>query len=247
MNDKINNVIFFTGEAATGKTWISDQLVRYLKSNNHVNPFIIHLGDKVRADQKAGIEPANSFINKTENKILLSKDEIEQLMSHYLSEVDKNANCIIIEGFPRTKDDMDLLSEELRNKYYPNAKLSLVALSFKDVEGSVHGMKERQKIPEKYREELDSEQARQKKQENYTNEIKPAIEYFKEKYENSENMSLIELELKNKDFFINFKEGDKLNASVFEELVRKLPYDFDLEKYEKENQELSKQTKIKFR
>lgn len=242
----IKNVIFFTGEAATGKTLISDQLARYLKANKHISSFVLHLGDRVRADQKAGIEPASSLFIKTDKKILLNKNEINQLMGHYLSNIDKNIECLFIEGFPRTKDDVDLLSEELMTKYYPNAKLNLVALSFEDSEASLFGMEQRQELPGKHREELMTSDARYKKHYNYINEIKPAIKYFKEKYKNKENISLIELKLKDKDFFENFNENSNLNTSIFKELVNKLPNDFDLQKYENENKELLKQSKIKF-
>lgn len=247
MVNKINNVIFFTGEATTGKTWISDQLARYLKSNNHVKTKVIHLGDIVRADQKVGIEPATSFIEKTGNKILLNKEEIRELMSYYLNQVDDSVECLLIEGFPRTRDDMDLLSEELMRNYYPEAKLSLVALSFKDGDGALHGMKERQKIQGKQREELSTEEDRQKKQENYINEIRPAIEYFKEKYKDDPNISLIDLKLESNEFFKNFSENNVSSRSLFQELLRKLPADLELSKYKKESNELSRQIKINFK
>lgn len=247
MNNQINNVIFFTGEAATGKTWISEQLSRYLKVNNHLKPFILHLGDKVRSDQKAGIEPAASFFKKTDNKELLNKDEINELMSHYLEEVSKDANCLLIEGFPKTKDDIDLLSNELKTKFYPEAKISLIALSFKDSEGSIFGMKERQKIPEKQREKLSTDEARLKKQENYINEIVPAIKYFQEINKGNDDISLIDIKLEDNEFFKNFKEGDSFPKSTFEQLVSRLPANLIDHKYEVENAEQNRQFKINFK
>jgi len=243
----VKNIIFFTGEAATGKTFISHQLSRFLEAHSHLKTYEIHLGDRVRGDQKEGREPAYSFREKTNSKILLNKDEIHELMNHYLAEVPDDTECILVEGFPRTKDDIDLMTEELRNRHYNNAKINLVSLSFEDEKGSMVGMQKRQEIPEKFRDDLINDESRNKKAENYLVHIKPAIEYFKEKFSNNEEISLIELKLKEKDFFENFKEGTGLNESVFQRLIRKLPYDFDLEKYEKENHELSKQAKIKFK
>ena len=148
-NNKIKNAIFFTGEAATGKTFITHQLSRYLSTNYHLKSFVLHLGDRVRQDLKKSKEPALSMKAKIDNKILLNKEEINILISHYLKEMPVDTECLIVEGFPRTVDDVDLMMNELKDKFYKDTKISLASLSYEDKEASISGMEKRQKIPEK--------------------------------------------------------------------------------------------------